>query len=115
MANVRIKTKPPKESEIQRTICDYLAMKHHFFWRNNNTPVWQGGENARFRAMPKYSMRGISDIILVGKQGFAVFIEVKRPGGKLSEYQELFKAQCEKSGATYLVAESLDDIIAAGI
>lgn len=106
--------KPQLEKEIQLAICDYLALKKYFFWRQNTTPIWDGKDGA-FRAMPKYSMRGVADIILIGKGGFIVFIEVKRKGGKLSEYQEVFKALCEKWGATYIVANSLDDVINAGL
>src|SRR6185295_6989288 len=103
----QLKQKQLKESEIQMVICDYLALKKLFFWRQNTTPIWDG-KNGLFRAMPKYSMRGVADIILIGKGGFVVFIEVKRKGGKLSEYQEAFKKECEKIGAVYLVATSLD-------
>lgn len=102
------------EKEIQLAICDYLSLKHYFFWRQNTTAVFDPTTKF-FRPMPKYAMRGVSDIIVIGKRGFAVFIEVKRKGQKLSEYQELFKAQCEKVGATYLVANSLDDVIKIGL
>lgn len=104
----------PLEKEIQLAICDYLALKKRFFWRQNTSPIFDKASGF-YRPLPKYAMRGVSDIILIGNQGFVVFIEVKRKGGKLSGYQEAFKKECEKVGATYLVANSLDDIIDAGI
>jgi hypothetical protein len=40
------------EAQIQRAICDYLALRRHFFYRNNNTPIYDATRKA-FRAMPK--------------------------------------------------------------
>lgn len=102
------------EKEIQLAICDYLALKKYFFWRQNTVPMYDA-KLGFYRMMPKYAMKGVPDIILIGKQGFVVFIEVKRKGQKLSEHQELFKRECEKLGATYLVANSLDDVIKFGL
>ena len=102
------------EKEIQLAICDYLALKHYFFWRQNTSPIFDKASGF-YRPLPKYAMRGVSDIILIGKKGFVVFIEVKRQAGKLSEHQEAFKMLCDKWGATYLVVTSLDDIISYGL
>jgi hypothetical protein len=55
-----------KESDIVRTICDYLALKKQLFWRNNNTPIYDPAAQ-RFRAMPKYTMKR-----LPGRQAGAV-------------------------------------------
>jgi len=104
------------EKDIQLCICDYFALKKYFFWRQNTIPAvdYKGGKMI-FRPMPKYSLRGVPDIILIDKGGKIIFIEVKRPGGKLSEAQIEFKKMCDKVGATYMVAYSLDDIIKAGL
>lgn len=102
------------EKEIQLAICDYLALKKYFFWRQNTAPIFDKAAGF-YRPLPKYAMRGVSDIILIGKGGFVVFIEVKRKGQKLSPHQEAFKKECEKLGAVYLVATSLDDVIAYGL
>ncbi len=102
------------EKEIQLAICDYLALKKYFFWRQNTSPIFDKASGF-YRPLPKYAMRGVSDIILIGKGGFIVFIEVKRKNCKLSDYQEAFKMMCEKWGATYMVVTSLDDVIANGL
>ncbi len=114
ISNLRKNTKgskKPLETAVQKSICDYLAIRKHFFWRSNNIPVFAQG---RFRAMPKYSMNGVPDIILV-KDGKFVGIEVKRKGGKQSDSQIRFQKQLELNGGKYILAESIDDIIKNGL
>lgn len=109
--------KQPLEKDIQRNICEYLFdLKHYFGWRQNNTPIFQMDKGkARFRSMPKYSIKGVPDIILMLKDGRIVFIEVKREKGVLSSDQVLFQEKCLKLGFEYLVAKSLDDVIEYGL
>src|SRR5712692_2438835 len=64
------------ESEVQRAICDYLALRKVFFFRCNNKPIFDPTRKV-FRALPKYTPKGIGDILAV-KDGKAIFIEVKR-------------------------------------
>jgi hypothetical protein len=55
-----------KESDIQRAICDYLACRKVFFWRQNTAPTFDRATQsyrAMPKAMPKYAMRGVPDII----------------------------------------------------
>jgi hypothetical protein len=68
------------ESDIQRAICDYLALRKVFFFRCNNQPIFDPARKT-FRALPKYTMKGISDIIAL-KDGCAFFIEVKAEKGR---------------------------------
>jgi len=99
------------ESDIQRAICDYLALKHYFFWRQNTAALFREG---RYFSMPKHSLRGVPDIILI-KNGRFIGIEVKRPGGKLSDHQIDFQRMCIKNGAEYIIATSVEDVIRVGI
>lgn len=103
-----------KEVDIQRQICDYLAMKKHFFWRQNNTPVFDPSKGT-FRAMPKYSMMGLPDIMVVTDGGFMVFLEIKAPKGQMSPHQKEFKRRCEEKGAEYYCVKSLDEVIEIGL
>lgn len=103
--------KKPLESEIQSAICQYLALKGYFFWRQNTGSLFREG---RFFSMPKYSMNGIPDIILI-KDGAFIGIEVKREKGVLNDAQLEFNRLCVKNGATYLIARSIDDLIALGL
>jgi hypothetical protein len=104
-----MKAPRPLEKDIQNSICEYLALKKYFFWRQNNTPIMAKGV---FRAMPKYSKRGVPDIILV-KDGKFIGIEVKRPKEKQNPSQIQFQKDVEQAGARYIVAYSLDDVLQA--
>lgn len=101
-----------KEIEIQSIICDYLALKKYFFWRQNNISVFDG---QNFRALPKYAMKGVADIILVKEKGKICFLEVKTDKGQLSENQVGFRQKCLEKGAEYYVVRSLDDVMALGL
>jgi hypothetical protein len=106
-----------RESEIVSAICDYLAARHHFFWRQNTAPAIQKSEKGwQFRRMPKHVMRGVPDIILVRPpQGKFVGLEVKRAMGKLSPEQEEFRDRSDAVGATYHVVRSIADVRALGL
>ncbi len=101
------------EGEIVRAICDYLSLRGHLFYRNNNVPIFDPTRQA-FRAMPKYTMKGLPDIVLI-KDGRYIGIEAKAGNATLSPHQEEFRKQSEKHGARYIVARSIDDVIAAGL
>lgn len=111
---------PLLEKDIQRSICDWLALRGVFFWRSNNIPVFgmSGDGTKRFRSLPKYTMRGIADIICVHKGKF-VALEVKRPGNravsKLSEDQVAFGLKVESSGGFYYVVHSLEEVQAIAV
>jgi len=94
------------------SICEYLALKRYVFWRQNNAPIFDTTRKA-FRAMPKYSAPGLSDILLL-KRGRVYFLEVKSAKGKISPQQEEFKAKVEAEGCEYFVVRSIDDVLKAG-
>lgn len=101
------------EKDIQLAICDYLALKHYFFWRQNTVPVFDTRTKV-YRPMPKYSMNGVPDIILINKGQFWG-LEVKQPKGKQSENQYIFQQGCEKAGGKYHIVTSLDDVLRLGL
>jgi hypothetical protein len=101
----------PLETAIQKSICDYLSARKHFFWRQNTGGMFRDG---RYFATPKYSKNGVPDIILV-KDGRFIGLEVKRPQGRLSEAQEAFKKGLEAVGGMYAVVTSIDEVQALGL
>lgn len=54
-------------------------------------------------------LKGMSDLQAL-KNGRAVFIEVKRPGGKQSDYQKEFQQKVEAAGFEYIIAKSIEDV-----
>lgn len=111
--------KQTPETPILRTICEYLELKGYFFFRINNIPVYDPRRKC-FRAMPKYSIKGVSDILVLHK-GQSLFIEVKVPKGidedgieqkktYQSKDQKEFQKKVEENGCMYIVVRSLNDI-----
>lgn len=101
------------ETQILTSICDYLALKKHFFWRNNTLPVFSVKNNSYIR-MPKYSKTGLPDIIII-KDGFFIGLEVKVAKGKQSPNQKLFEKESKEAGAEYYVVRSIDDVKNIGL
>lgn len=97
------------ETKIQAAICDYLTLRKVFFWRNNNIPVFDT-KSQSMRAMPKYSIKGVPDIIVL-QHGNFIGLEVKTPTGVLSDYQKEFERRCEENGGRYYVVRSVDDLL----
>lgn len=89
-------------------ICDYLALRKHFFYRSNNIPVYDKARGA-FRALPKHTPKGIPDIIVI-QQGRFIGLEVKRKDGRLSEDQVWFAKLSKQHGAQYEVVRSIEDV-----
>jgi hypothetical protein len=101
------------ESNIQPSICDYLALRKHFFYRTNNTPIFDTNRKV-FCAMPKYTPKGMSDIfVLYGVRSY--FLEVKRPGSCQTPEQREFQKRAEFAGAIYAVVRSVEDVQQLGL
>lgn len=106
------KVKPPLEKIVQNAICEYLTFHSYFFWRSNNIPVFGMNNSGKrtFRALPKYTPRGIPDIIMVRKGKF-IGIEVKRLGAKLREEQIKFRQNILDEGGKYILAYDVSDVV----
>lgn len=83
------------------------------FWRSNNTPVFDKTHGA-FRALPKHTMKGIPDIIVI-KDGYFIGLEVKKKGGYQSPDQKEFERLCKENGAEYHVVRSIDEVAELGL
>lgn len=101
------------ESSIQNTICDYLALRNAFYWRQNTAPAFDWKTNS-FRRMPKHSLRGVPDIIVV-RDGQFIGLEVKSATGRQSEDQKYFEENVKKAGGAYHLVRSLDDVKKIGL
>lgn len=112
MTSVKSTSLSNSESNILRAVCDYLAFKKYFFWRNNTTGVYDV-VNKHFRRTPMYHLSGVPDIIMI-YEGKFVGIEVKRKGTYQSPEQKEFQRLCEQNSGSYCVVRSIDDIIKLG-
>lgn len=83
-----------RESEIQAQIRDYLRLCGWFIVKIHQSLG---------------SYRGIADLYAL-RGGQHVWIEVKRPDGRQSEYQKRFQRDIERHGGTYILARGIEDV-----
>ena len=105
------KEKKVLEKDIQRAICDWLHEQGYFFWRQNNVPIFGRSNDGvkRFRAMPKYTPKGLPDIIVLHAGKFIGF-EVKRAGMPLRDEQAEMGRLITKNGGDYYVVTSWEEV-----
>lgn len=64
--------------------------------------------------MPKYTMKGLPDIIVI-KDGKFIGLEVKTDTGRLSTDQVEFGRAANDAGVQYEVVRSIDDVVRLGL
>ena len=110
------------ESDIQKSILDYLAAEHIFALRMNSGTTL-ATHNGKTRAI-RMQAPGTADILAFkqikihcrvcesfpDQRPLPLWIEVKSATGKLSKFQKSFKKQVEEHGHMYIVARSIEDV-----
>lgn len=100
----------PTEKQIENAILEYLSyIPDGMFWKNQSVGVWDATRNSYRLSRSKFQIKGTADILGVMK-GVFVAIEVKRPGGKVSEDQLRFIERVNKLGGVAFIAHSVVDV-----
>jgi hypothetical protein len=101
------------ESIIQAQICLTLSSFNVFFFSvgNENAGKISMARAGRLRAMGLRS--GMTDLVLIGLDGRAHFLEVKTPTGKLSPAQDGFRKLCSIRHWPWAIARSVQDAVDA--
>ena len=92
-----------RESDIQRQILDYLAMRGVWHRRFNSGVAKMGGRFIRF------GTPGLPDIMARTKNTI-IWIEVKQPGKYLAPEQRRWKEEAEGFGDTFILSRSVEDV-----
>ena len=97
------------ESKLQKDIFRAIADRGYLVIRINSSVQMteHGTRLASYRIVNTNETAGLADGI-VFKNAVAVFVEIKKPGGRLSEKQRKFMDTCERYGMTYIVVDSVD-------
>ena len=98
-----------KETDIQRAILEYLALRKVFHWRNNS-----GAYKTATGGFIRYGTLGSPDIMCC-VNGNLVGLEVKQPGGRQSDHQKAFEAGLLAAGGRYHVVHSIDEVQGLGL
>lgn len=95
-------------NKIRRTTqqSSITSPSERLHYRNNS-----GGFRDTNRHFYRFGAIGSPDIVCV-INGQSVGIEVKGPGGKQSDHQKQFQERLEAAGGRYILARSLDEVIA---
>lgn len=98
------------EKDIQSEIMEWLNKEGYFFWRQNNMPVYgmSGSGYMRWRSMPKFTPKGLPDIMIIHR-GFFISFEVKLPKKKQSPHQIHMCSRILANGGYYHVVTSLKE------
>jgi len=115
----RFKKLKASETDILKSMLQYLAYRPGRYWRQNtggaffNYKTKSGEEKKQF---VKYGVVGGGDISgLRPPFGQRVEIEVKVPGKKQRPSQKLFEQMIKDGGGLYIKADCLEDLINAGL
>ena len=105
----------PTENQIAQQICDYLRLHG---WNVHRIEADLRGPKARVKREEPGTPDYIAVRIATGIASFVrsydvVYIEVKRPGGRLRRSQQIWIEDARKRGWTVVVASSIDDLVAA--
>lgn len=99
----------PSESQIQKSILDYLKLKQVLCFKHRNVGIKK--PDGSFIPLA-FGEKGISDIIgVLPKSGRFLAIEVKRPGQHPSQNQLDFIASVNGARGFAFWADSLDTVI----
>jgi len=92
------------EKAIETSILRYLnTLPGGFFWKNNQTGVWDPKRKVFRKSKNIYAINGVADI-LGCYHGKFIAIEVKSEKGRLSDSQKRFIENIEKVGGIAFVA-----------
>lgn len=95
-----------KEADYQTAIQDYLQYKGIFAWKNHSTGIY----NKKGGGWIPLGLTGVSDILGILPDGRFLAIEVKKPGGKLTQNQIDFLDIINKNGGVAFMAITIDDV-----
>ncbi len=98
-----------EESDIQKAIQKYAMLKRWLVIRINSGHLSADSRVFRSYIIANTNMSaGLADLLLI-RDGVHLFLEVKKPKGRVSPAQKQFAALCEKHGANYHIVKSLAD------
>jgi len=95
-----------KESEIQKSIIDYLGYRGYLVIKFNSVGIYKKDTG---QYIPQRQL-GVADLLVCSPKGEFLAIEVKRPGGKPTEHQKVFLDRVKSLGGRAFIATSIDDV-----
>lgn len=106
-----------RESEIQQSCVQWFQLVYPQLWNDGmlfhipNEGIRLGGQGKRIKR--EGLVKGVADLCLsVPRKGYgALYIEMKKPGGRISKEQKEWGANTMKHGNLWAVCYSFDDFV----
>lgn len=112
MKPLRLTRPEPKEAQVLKTVLRALELHPAVakVWRMNTGAgrILRGNDASQWI---RFGFPGSPDIYGYMKDGRALFCEVKRPSGKVSEEQAAFIDHAQQAGCVAFVARSAEDVM----
>lgn len=100
------------EKDVQYIVLRWMnTLPNVRVWRRNVGAV-VGTYKGRSRFM-RFGEAGMADIEGIGPDGVHIEVEIKAPGGKLSEAQLAWLVRCRQDGAFAFTSDSVDAAVVA--
>lgn len=103
-----MKAPRPLEREVLKQCRDYLRLRGFLVIRINS-----GAQVGEYKGKKRFirfnDTNGVSDLLAL-RDSTVIFIEVKRPGGKLSDHQAAFLDDVRRHGGVGICVSSVDDL-----
>ncbi len=103
------KPRANEEETLQRAIVQHLVLtapKNVLWWHTPNGEHRSKRTGGKLKAMGVQP--GVPDLCFVLANGYAAFMELKAPGGRLSPAQKAFQQRCTAMGLLYVVCADID-------
>ena len=110
-SDTRAATVKHDESLIQAAVVSALSLLGLYVLMIPNGELGKISMAAASRAKAMGLRAGVSDLIVMGQDSKAHFLEIKTATGRLSESQKKFEALCLKKDWPYAVARSVDEAV----
>ena len=96
------------ESKLQKDVFDGIVDRGYLVIRVNSSVHMtdHGTRLASYRIVNTNETAGLSDGIVFWANT-AVFVEIKKPGGRLSDKQRKFMETCKRYGMDYVIIDSV--------
>ena len=97
------------ERDVLRQVIQYLRLKKCLVYRmNTGAGLFQNADGPR--RFVRFGEKGMA-VVLAFTKNSTIWVKAKGTGGKQSEFQKHFQKEVEGFGHTYIVAESINDVM----
>ena len=104
----------PKELALHLAVAALLRASAHPDWQWTHIGHGEARDARTAAKLKRMGLRpGWPDFALISPAGVFHALELKRPGGKLSESQEAFRLWCVRTGTAYAVCQDMGQVLVA--